>query len=79
MPLVNTSRLRFGPFTVNASKTGAPSSVSVGVGPTRFTLWSRTRNAGLSSIDLPGPWSYRARRTAKNPRRQDTTNQDNLF
>lgn len=68
MGLRNTGRTTIGPFTVNYGKNAAPSSVSVGIGPARFTVWSRTRRAGLSSLDLPGPYSYRPTRTRKQPR-----------
>lgn len=61
MGIRNTGRYTVGPFTINASRTGAPSSVSIGAGPVRFRVWSRKGNQrpGVSSVDLPGPWSYR--------------------
>lgn len=56
----NTGRSTIGPFTVNYGKNAMPSSVSVGVGPLRFRVWSKSgAPRGVSSIDLPGPYSYR--------------------
>jgi|GEM_PF-2887521 len=59
----NTGRTTIGPISVNYAASGRPSSVSIGLGPARFRLWSqRGDSAGLSSLDLPGPWSYRPSR-----------------
>jgi len=55
----STYRPRIGPFTLNTSTQTGLSSVSVGTGPLRFKVWDRKGNTGLSSIDLPGPISYR--------------------
>lgn len=68
MGLRNTGRTNIGPLTVNYSATGRPSSVSLGMGPVRFRVWSRQQTPGVSSIDLPGPWSYRPNSTTKNRR-----------
>lgn len=65
MGLRNTGRTTIGPITVNYAASGRPSSVSIGLGPARFRLWSqRGDGAGLSSVDLPGPWSYRPSKRA---------------
>lgn len=57
--LRSTYRPRIGPFTLNTSTKTGVSSVSVGLGPARFKVWNRNGNTGLSSVDLPGPVSYR--------------------
>ncbi|RYI20430.1 DUF4236 domain-containing protein [Dermacoccus sp. 147Ba] len=63
MGLRNTGRTTLGPLTVNYGATGRPSSVSVGLGPVRFRVWSHKGTTGVSSVDLPGPWSYRPNST----------------
>lgn len=68
MPIRNTGRSTVGPFVVNYGKTGTPSSVSAKLGPLTFRLWSRTYEAGVSSIDLPGPFSQRPTPTRKQRR-----------
>lgn len=65
MPLRNTHRTHLGPLVVNYSADSRPASVSLKFGPTTFALWSRTKKAGLSSVDLPGSYSYRTERKAK--------------
>jgi len=55
----STYRPSFGPFTLNTSTRTGASSVSLNAGPLRFKLWDRKGNRGLSSVDLPGPISYR--------------------
>lgn len=55
----STYRPRVGPFTINTSTRTGVSSVSVGAGPLRYKVWDRKGNTGLSSVDLPGPISYR--------------------
>ena len=65
MPLRNTRRSHIGPLVVNYSADSRPSSVSLKLGPTTFALWSRTKKAGLSSVDLPGSYSYRNERASK--------------
>lgn len=58
MGLRSTFRPRIGPFRFNTGRRGV-TSVSVGEGPFRFRLWGRDRSPGLSSVDLPGPVSWR--------------------
>lgn len=53
-----TARPRYGPVRVNMGRRGV-SSVTVRLGPVSWRLWSRTARPGLSSVDLPGPLSWR--------------------
>jgi hypothetical protein len=53
-----TRRPRYGPFHVNISEHGVQ-SVTLKVGRISWRVWSRRHRGGLSSIDLPGPFSYR--------------------
>lgn len=59
MALRMTARPRIGPIRINTSTRGV-SSVTLKLGPISWRLWSRTGYRGLSSVDLPGPWSWRA-------------------
>ncbi|MCK9898613.1 DUF4236 domain-containing protein [Frankia sp. Cpl3] len=47
------------------------SSVSMKAGPFTWRLWSRRQRAGMSSVDLPGHWSWRpsARRRSRSTSR----------
>lgn len=63
----STYRPKVGPFTLNTSTRTGLSSVSVGTGPFRFKLWDRRGHTGLSSVDLPGPISYRPSQRAQKP------------
>ncbi|MCM3925388.1 DUF4236 domain-containing protein [Frankia sp. AiPs1] len=58
MGLRYTRRPRYGPFHVNVSEQGV-SSVTLKLGRVSWRVWSRHRRGGLSSVDLPGPFSYR--------------------
>ena len=53
-----TGRRTLGPFVLNGGLRGL-SSVSVRLGPITVRVWDRTARRGVSSVDLPGPWSYR--------------------
>lgn len=56
----STFRPRFGPFVVNTGRDMRPSSVTLRLGPISWRLWSRRgARRGVSSVDLPGPYSYR--------------------
>lgn len=58
-----TKKSYIGPFVVNWSTRG-PSSVAYRLGFLTFRLWSASGSAnGLSSVDLPGPLSWRANRS----------------
>lgn len=58
--LRNTGRVNLGPATVNLGKGGAPTSVSLHLGPARFRVWdAKGRPSAVTSVDLPGPFSYR--------------------
>lgn len=57
--LRSTYRPRVGPFQINTSAHSGVSSVSVGAGPLRYKVWDRKGATGLSSVDLPGPISWR--------------------
>lgn len=59
MPVRVTGRPRFGPLRFNYSIKGL-TSIAFKAGPITWRLWSRTGFRGLSSVDLPGPWSWRA-------------------
>lgn len=65
--LRSTFRPTFGPFMVNTGRDMRPTSVTMKVGPTRVRLWSRNKSQrrGVSSIDLPGPISYRPSSTPR--------------
>lgn len=63
----STYRPRVGPLTLNTSARTGLSSVSVGTGPFRFKLWDRRGNTGLSSVDLPGPISWRPSKGQRRP------------
>jgi hypothetical protein len=58
MGLRYARRPHYGPFYVNVSEHGV-SSVTLKLGRVSWRVWSRRRRAGLSSVDLPGPFSYR--------------------
>ncbi|ABW16236.1 DUF4236 domain-containing protein [Frankia sp. Mgl5] len=58
MGLRYTRRPRYGPFHVNVSENGV-SSVTLKLGRVSWRVWSKNRRGGLSSVDLPGPFSYR--------------------
>lgn len=60
MGLRSTFRPRVGPFAVNTDKTLQPTSVTFKLGPLTYRLWSRRSRQGVSSVDLPGPWSWRS-------------------
>jgi uncharacterized protein DUF4236 len=62
MGLRYTRRPRYGPFHVNISENGVQ-SVTLKLGRISWRVWSKRQRAGLSSVDLPGPLSYR--RSAK--------------
>lgn len=64
----STYRPTVGPFTFNTSTRTGMSSVSVGTGPLRYKVWDRRGKTGLSSVDLPGPISYRPNHGQKSPR-----------
>jgi hypothetical protein len=66
MGLRYTRRPRYGPFRVNVSEHGV-SSVTLKLGRVSWRVWSRRdrRRRGLTSIDLPGPFSYRREGTRK--------------
>ena len=65
MGLRSTFRPNFGPFAVNTGRDMRPSSVTLKIGPFRYRLWSRRSRRGLSSVDLPGPVSYRPTESPK--------------
>lgn len=62
-----TGRKRVGPFVINTGFGGVAgvSSVSLKVGPIMWSLWSKNKKAGFSSIDLPGMLSFRGNRKRK--------------
>lgn len=59
MSFRSTFRPTLGPFALNTGSDMRPSSLTVKVGPVRLRLWSRSARRGVSSVDLPGPVSYR--------------------
>jgi Protein of unknown function (DUF4236) len=59
MSLRVTARPRIGPLRINTGRSGI-TSVTLKLGPVSWRLWSRTSRTGLSSVDLPGPLSWRA-------------------
>lgn len=69
----STYRPKIGPLTFNTSAQTGLSSISVGAGPLRAKLWDRRGNTGLSSIDLPGPISYRPSHRQKKPTKVQRT------
>lgn len=59
MGLRFTSRPKFGPFVLNFGAKGL-TSVSLRLFGTSTRIWSATgKKNGLTSVDLPGPFSYR--------------------
>jgi hypothetical protein len=65
MALRVTARPGLGPLRFNTGTRGL-TSVTLKLGPVSWRLWSRTGRAGLSSVDLPGPVSYRPPRRRLN-------------
>lgn len=57
--LRSTYRPRVGPFVLNTSTRTGLSSVSLDAVPVRYKVWDRNGNTGVSSVDLPGPVSWR--------------------
>lgn len=56
----NTGRIHLGPATINMGSGGLPSSLTVGPKGVRVRVWDRAGHApGISSVNLPGPYSYR--------------------
>lgn len=54
-----TTRKRLGPVVLNFGTKGV-SSVALALGPVRYRVWSRTGSPqGVTSVNLPGPVSYR--------------------
>ncbi len=70
MGLRYTNRSKAGPLRFNMGAQGL-SSVSMKAGPFTWRLWSRRQRAGMSSVDLPGHWSWRpsARRRSRSTSR----------
>lgn len=66
MGLRSTFRPTFGPFQINTGRDMKPTSVTLKIGPLRYRVWSKRSQNGISSIDLPGPISYRPTETRKN-------------
>ena len=54
MRVRSTYRPKIGPFRINTGRRGV-SSISTKVGPFTLRLWSRTKQGGVSSVNLPGP------------------------
>ncbi len=61
MALRYTGRPKIGPFRINMGSHG-PSSISLKLGPVTWRVWSRRQRSGMSSVDLPGPFSWRPAR-----------------
>lgn len=59
MGIISTWRPSFGPFRVNTGRRLRPTSVTMRLGPVSFRVWSPGVRRGISSIDLPGPFSFR--------------------
>ncbi len=58
MGLVFRKRVRFGPFVLNVGRRGASHAVRGGA-----LTYNRTRRT--ASVNLPGPFSFRWRRTKR--------------
>ncbi|MBL7490116.1 DUF4236 domain-containing protein [Frankia sp. AgB1.9] len=58
MGLRYTRRPKIGPFHMNVGEHGV-SSVTLKLGRVSWRVWSKRGHGGLSSVDLPGPFSYR--------------------
>lgn len=58
MAFRSTFRPTAGPFTLNTGTKG-PTSATVRLFGITFRLWDRKGRTGVSSVDLPGPLSYR--------------------
>jgi hypothetical protein len=63
--LRNTYKHKFGPFTINFNKKFGPTSFTIRLAGVTYRIWSKRDQAGLASVDLPGPWSYRTARKSK--------------
>lgn len=59
MGIHHRRRRKFGPFYLNSGDHGL-NSVSLKLGPASFKVWDKKgRKKGLTSVDLPGGYSYR--------------------
>ena len=65
MGLRNTYKKKFGPFTINFNKKFGPTSFTIHMFGVTYRIWSKRDQSGISSVDLPGPWSYRPGRKTK--------------
>lgn len=63
MAMLFRKTLRFGPLWLNFSKTGM--SWSIHLGP-----WSWNSRTRAQRVDLPGPFSWRGRRSARKARKE---------
>lgn len=61
MGLRSTFRPRIGPFALNFDKRFQLASVTMRMFGVTYRIWSATKKRGVSSVDLPGPISYRPR------------------
>lgn len=59
MGMRNTYRPQIGPFAINFNNKMQVSSVALRLFGTTIRVWSRSGKTGVSSVDLPGPVSYR--------------------
>ncbi|MBC9706014.1 MAG: DUF4236 domain-containing protein [Enterococcus sp.] len=80
MGLRNTYRHKVGPITINFTKKFSPSSVTFRAAGVTYRIWSKRDQSGFAGVDLPGPWSWRAktkRKQAKAKQSQGNQVQEN--
>lgn len=80
MGLRNTYKHKVGPITINFTKKFSPSSVTFRAAGVTYRIWSKRDQSGFAGVDLPGPWSWRAktkRKQAKNKQPQGNQVQEN--
>lgn len=65
MGLRNTYKHKAGPFTMNFNKYFMPTSWTFRAAGVTYRIWSKKSERGLAGVDLPGPWSWRAKTKTK--------------
>lgn len=72
----NTYRPKVGPFTFNFNKGFGLSSATVRLFGVTYRLWSKKQAAGVASVDIVGPYSYRPKAKKKEPRNNHSAQND---
>lgn len=66
MGLRSTYRPKLGPIAFNTSTKHGLTSVTIRLFGATYRLWGRDKKRGVTSVDLPGPLSYRPGSKRKN-------------